>query len=539
MSATGFSPAAEGRQYVPVVVAVVVGTASTVPPTFPAQPLFETLVIAQASLLAIVISVSMMSMQVSTNRFAPQLSQLYRESSFNAIIARFGLSILLDLTLFGLPAVWLNRGLVRPIAVGAVVGVAAWAFVSLLDIEERLLVFLNPEPVLDSLVESVSFERYQSFSANRREEGPVARNPVLEIFQLAQTSLEGNDSYGALRAVDALAEATERLLGGYADLPPDRRDDAEASVHKLFDYWNRVADEVADRGADDVLHAVVDAEFEIGREVISLGRPTAAIGAVDAVYHFCAVTLANNRFEASYHATLSDLLVASLDAGLLDVTRRAVTDLARLSRLVDRRDDDLLVAADERITPHEEFFDSWAYFVDSRQSGLETEECRSLFIHFERQYREMRDEAVADDRLDRFARVASAGFREIGVAAATDDVQWVVSRTTEHLFDLSSRSAGASDVFLIDLERIIEAGGNPGVRDAIARLRNRSTSQRPPAGSADTIEDPIAERLSRTDERGTDRLRPLPPETELDDLSRLLDAAEESVNVATAPSDEE
>jgi hypothetical protein len=81
------------RRAMPVVAAGLVGLASAVPSLFPAQPLFETLVIAQASLLAIVISVSMMSMQVSTNRFAPQLSQLYRESSFNAMITRFGFSI--------------------------------------------------------------------------------------------------------------------------------------------------------------------------------------------------------------------------------------------------------------------------------------------------------------------------------------------------------------------------------------------------------------------------------------------------------------
>lgn len=113
----------------------------------------------------------MMSMQVSTNQFAPQLSRLYRESSFNAIIARFGLSILLDLALFALPPLWVSRVPVRAVVVGLGVGVASWAFIALLDIEDRLLVFLNPDPVLSSLVDSVSFERYHDFSTERREEG--------------------------------------------------------------------------------------------------------------------------------------------------------------------------------------------------------------------------------------------------------------------------------------------------------------------------------------------------------------------------------
>jgi len=516
-----------------VLAAVLVGVASVVPSSFPAQPLLETLVIAQASLLAIVISVSMMSMQVSTNRFAPQLSQLYRESSFNAIIARFGLSILLDLALFALPVAWVGRTLVRVGVVGLVVGVASWAFVSLLDIEDRLLVFLNPEPVLDSLVASVSFDRYHAFSVNRREEGRVARNPILEIFQLAETSLEQRDSYSALRAVDALDEATEKLLSGYAALPEDRRTETASSVHKLFDYWNRVADLAVERGADDVLHAIVDAELAIGREAIELDLSTAATGAVDAVFHFCAVALANNRLEPQYHATLGDLLSASLEAGMLDVARRAVTDLARLSQLVDRGDDDLLVAGDERISPHREFFDNWAYFMDVHRARLGTEQCQSLYVHFERQYRNVREEAVADGRTDDFCRAAGPGLRDTGIAAASADVQWAVSRTTEHLLELAVLTDWTPDSYIDDVERIADAGGSEGVADAIHRLRARSSTEpghwkSEPRGP---VADPIGDRLSGGDERGVASYpRPIRPGDVPDELDRFLDALEASLS---------
>ncbi|WP_338918220.1 hypothetical protein [Salinirubellus litoreus] len=491
--------------------------------------MLETLVIAQASLLAIVISVSMMSMQVSTNRFAPQLSQLYRESSFNAIVARFGISILLDLSLFALPGAWMDQAAVRVGVVGVVIGVASWAFVSLLDIEDRLLVFLNPEPVLESLVESVSFDRYHAFSVNRREEGLVARNPILEIFQLAQTSLEQSDNYSALRAVDALEEATERLLSGYAELPGERRTEATSSVHKLFDYWDRIADRAVERGADDVLHAIVDAELAVGREAIDLDLPTAATGAVDAVFHFCAVTLANNRLESGYHATLGDLLSASLEAGMLEVARRAVTDLARLSQLVDRRDDDLLVADDERITPHEEFFDNWAYFLDVHHPRLGTDQCRSLYVHFERQYRNVREEATADGRVADLDRVAAPGFRAVGIAAATADVQWAVSRTTEHLLELALLTERTSDPYVDDIGRIVDAGGRNGVEDAIHRLRDwiESGDDRPGADSSWLVADPVTDDHSGADGReSTDHARPVRPSNADEELDRLLDTLE-------------
>jgi hypothetical protein len=512
-----------------VFAALLLGVASVIPSSFPAQELFETLVIAQASLLAIVISVSMMSMQVSTNRFAPQLSQLYRERGFNAIIARFGVSILLDLALFALPAVWLSQPVVRAVVVGLVTGVASWAFLSLLEIEERLLVFLNPEPVLDSLVTSVSFERYHAFSVTRREEGHVARNPILEILQVAETSLEQRDNYSALRAVDALDDATEQLLSGCAALSTERRDETASSVHKLFDYWNRIADLAVERGADDVLHAIVDAERDIGLEAIDLELRTAAIGAVDAVFHFCAVTLANNRLEAAYHGTLGDLLSASLEAGALDVAQRAVTDLARLSQLVDRRDDDLLVAADERITPHEEYFDNWAYFLDVHQSQLETEQCQSLYVHFERQCRNIRDEAVSDDQLDDFCRAAGPGLRNVGVAAATGDVQWAVSRVTEQLLGLAVRSGRTPDRYLSDVEQLVDAGGSDGVRDAVDRLKGRlngDQEQIDPA-SRGIVTDPITDWQSERNAQGAaDHRRPIRPEHLSAESSPFLDAVE-------------
>ena len=518
------------RLAVPLAAALVTGLASVVPSTFPAQALFQTLVIAQASLLAIVVSVSMMSMQVSTNRFAPQLSQLYRESGFNAIIARFGLSILLDLSLFALPAGWIDRVPVRVLVVATVVGVASWAFVSLLEIEERLLVFLNPDPVLDSLVASVSFDRYHAFSVDRHEEGRVARNPILELYQVAQTSLEQNDNYSALRAVDALDEATEQLLSEYASLSAARRAETASSVHKLFDYWNRIADAAVERGADDVLHAVVEAEAEIGREAVDLGLTAAAIGAVDAVYHFCAVTLANNRLEAQYHGTLSDLLGASLEAGELDVARRAVTDLARLSRLVDRREDDLLVAADERITPHEAFFENWTYFLREHQSRLSTERCRSLHVHFERQYQSVYEEAIADGRAGAFGEIATPGLRSVAQAAAEGEVQWVVSRMTEHLLDVAVRTDSANESLVRDLEPVVAAGGGAGVADAIRRLCDLA-DDREPGAQPRLVSDPLSD--GETDDASEEAVvgRPMVPGTPAANLHDRLEAATDALSL--------
>jgi hypothetical protein len=206
-----------------------------------------------------------------------------------------------------------------------------------------------------------------------------------------------------------------------------------------------------------------------------------------------------------------------------------VTDLARLSQLVDRRDDDLLVAADERITPHEEYFDNWTYFLDVHQSQLETEQCQSLYVHFERQYRNIRDEALSDDRVDDFCRAAGPGLRNVGVAAATGDVQWAVSRATEQLLDLAVRSGRTPDRYLSDVEQLVDAGGRDGVQDAIHRLRARVEAEQGhwDPSTQEIVSDPITDQLPDSNEQDPDRYqRPIRTETLSDDSVRFLDAVE-------------
>jgi hypothetical protein len=47
-----------------------------------------------------------------------------------------------------------------------------------------MLNYLNPESLLDELLNDVSFEEYQRFSEELVEEGHTARSPVLEIYQI-------------------------------------------------------------------------------------------------------------------------------------------------------------------------------------------------------------------------------------------------------------------------------------------------------------------------------------------------------------------
>ncbi|MFC6733555.1 MULTISPECIES: hypothetical protein [unclassified Haladaptatus] len=324
------------RMAVSGVVAVGMGLLSVAYPTLATSRLFELLALMQASFLAIVISVSLLSVQITSSRGAPLLADLYRDRVFSRLLVRFGTSILVALALFGMVP-HLSGPALRASAVAAGVGTAGYSFLSLLKLEGRLLSFLDPEPVLTDLVDRVSFDRYRTFATRRREEGRGARNPALEIFQIAQTSLDNRDHYGALQAVAALKSATAQILAQYGDVADAEQVAAAGSIHKLFDYWNRIAVQAVESGADDVLHAIVDAEVELTTNALkaSLRRP--AVEGVRSLAYFCGVAADADRLEPHCWEALLSLLDSAIDANDPEVTNTVVLNIADLIDRVDGR----------------------------------------------------------------------------------------------------------------------------------------------------------------------------------------------------------
>jgi len=307
-----------GHRFVPVVIGIGVGSLGAATSGATAG-VFEVLIIGQASLLAIVLSVSLLSVQVSTTQYAPLLSRVYRNGTFNTIMTKFGISILVALGFR--TSISLMNGIGVGVALGLSAGLAAWSFQALFALEEELLSFLNPDPILDELVSETSLSRYRAFTDTHREEGRVARNPLLEIFQITRTAVEQNDNYSALRAVDALEQATKRLIDDLATLPPAEQRAAMESVHRLFDYWIQISRLTAQRGADDVLHALIEGLERIGERTRDETVPEITARVVTALGRSCKHIQKSDRLERHYVERLSTFAVTEQQ-----VVAEAVTD---------------------------------------------------------------------------------------------------------------------------------------------------------------------------------------------------------------------
>jgi hypothetical protein len=140
--------------------------------------------------------------------------------------------------------------------------------------------------------------------------------------------------------------------------------------------------------------------------------------------------------------------------------------------------------------------------------------------------------------VDDLGRVAVPGFRDVGIAAATADVQWAVSRTIEHIFELALLTERTPDPYLDDIERIVNAGGEAGAHDAINRLRGRLGSEdghgRRDAEPSWLVPDPIIDHLPGADGHdATDYARPVRPRNS-EKLDRLLDTLDATLTGTTS-----
>lgn len=317
------------RTIVTGVTAVFLGVLGWVAPAGGATTLFQMLLPAEAAILGIVVSVTFLSLQISSNQYAPLVSRLYRDDAFTGIIERFGLAILMDVIFIVTTPMIALSPITRGLAVAIVSGLATRSFLSIFAIESQLEVFLNPEPVLDDLLEDVSLDRYRRFTETRREEGRITRNPLLEIYQIATTSLETHDNYGAIRAIDALGEATQRIFLAYEGAGESDHEDLAEPIHKVFTYWDDLALAATTTGADDVLHAIVDTEVEVTKTLLDRNDKQLAVEAVRSVIYYYEVVIDTGTPHRA--SKLETLLESAIETDHPAVVREVAQGIVRLN----------------------------------------------------------------------------------------------------------------------------------------------------------------------------------------------------------------
>ncbi|MGZ0746520.1 hypothetical protein [Haloparvum sp. AD34] len=440
--------------------------------------LFQVLALAQASLLAIIVSVGLLSVQIAANQFTPLVGRRFEEDEFlTSTILRFGVSIALALIamllipeLYPLAGRLPLFGLVLLVTTG--IGGAAFSFLSVIDVKDDMLNYLNPESLLDYLLENASFEAYRRFSEELLEDGHTARSPVLEIFQIGQRSLEDNDNHTAIYAIHTLSEASKKILVDYSELDEEDRKEVRLQQKDLFGYWERIIDSAVERGTDKTLYQIVLSQKEIATTAAENGESSIGTEAAKTLQYLCEQTHENDRLEKSHYSRFNHMLESSIEHDTPEIANSTVVYMEYLAlELTTNIDND-----GERRTEEERVVDTlfayirdaWSKLLEEKNGEIEQGDYRELYDRFETEVGHYLFTCWAYDRP--YPSNLESDLANIAVTAAENGEHWAVSRLTRMIIELWVVAERRENLRVNGLARVIDSGGREGVEDAFEHV---------------------------------------------------------------------
>jgi|GEM_PF-4285101 len=440
--------------------------------------LFQVLALAQASLLAIIVSVGLLSVQIAANQFTPLIGRRFEEDEFlTSTILRFGVSIALALVamllipvLYPLAGRLPIFGLVVLVAAGA--GGATFSFLSVIDVKDDVLNHLNPESLLDDLLEDVSFEAYRRFSEKLQENGHTTRSPVLEIFQIGQRAFEDNDNHTAIYAIHTLDNASQKILAEYGELSEKERREVSFYQQDLFDYWKRLIDSAVGKGTDKTLYQIALCQKEIA--IVAAENRLSRVGgeAAKTLQYLCEQAYQRDKLEKSYYARFKHILEASIKYDVPGIANSTVIYIKSFAFTITRdfEPEGKHQSWEESIVDNLFAYlrDTWSKVFEEKSGQIKDGEYRDLHDRFEKTIGHYVSTCWAFDRP--YPSNLESGLTSVAISAAENDEQWAVSRITRMLIELWVITERRDSRRTNDLARIIDSGGRNGVEDAFDHI---------------------------------------------------------------------
>jgi hypothetical protein len=331
---------------------------------------------------------------------------------------------------------------------------------------------LNPESLLDDLLDDVSFEAYRRFSEEFEEKGHTARSPALEIFQIGQQAFDDNDNHTAIYTIYTLNEASLKILTEYAKFSEEER--REISFHRqdLFDYWKRLIDSSIEKGTDKTLYQIVLSQQEIATTAAENRLTGLGTKAAKTLKYLCEQAYQQDRLEKGYYARFNHILEASIEHDVPKIANSTVIYIKSLSFTVTRD----LEYEEEYRSPEEHIVDNlfaylrdtWSMVFKKKSGQIEKGKYRDLYDRFENDICHYVSTCWAFERP--YPSNLESDLTAVAISAAENDEQWAVSRLTRILVELWVIAERRDSRRTNDLARIIDSGGRGGVEDAFDHI---------------------------------------------------------------------
>lgn len=468
-------------------------------------PVYTTLALAQASILAIVVAIALLGVQIAAGEQTVLLARRLREQKYlTGEIQQFVTAIGLAIAgIFVVPILtdWIPvLGPLGRLLFGVCTGLYATAnFRSLVVIKDRFLEVLDPETILDELAEEVDTDEYLAFGANRSARDSPARSPVLEIAEIGRRGFAETDDYTGRVATDRLRSVTGDLL----TVASEEDSLGEFPQDDLFGHWERLIDAAVTEGTDRSI-------TRLGYELQRIGETLAAD--CEDVSHARYLSTVRYLFDRAHSHDRLRAVPGGIHDTLLDAARAheawkfageavisAYNTMWSLS--VDPPESD--PARDRGVGTASALWRSqceqWAAFVEV--DDIEDDQREDLLATFEDHIGRYLGDCMATDRPcpERLGKSLGA----VGVAAARRGDQDTVTRVARMLIEwqIVCEDAGVDHDEHVEepLSRIVAAGGRDGVNEAFEAVIDAGEPTGPDPTHSDQDIDSIP-----IDEKGSD-----------------------------------
>lgn len=197
-----------------------------------ARYFFSTLAQSQAAIVAIVITLTLVAVQLSSQTYTPRVMDLFLKSKmFWALLSFYGISIIYDVAVLAIiPPILSDKSLSEPIIVfGAGVTFNAFILIGLIltigtfsflfPFILNVIIHLKPEIIVEGIVKATNINEIKAVA-----EGKTVDDPLLPIKEIGKKALNSGDDATVLKVITELSTVAEKVIAG--------RDFVKRKTHK-------------------------------------------------------------------------------------------------------------------------------------------------------------------------------------------------------------------------------------------------------------------------------------------------------------------
>lgn len=453
--------------------------------------LLQVLIVSQASILAIVVSVGFLSVQITANQFTPLVTRIHKQEDFlGGVIRLYGISVFIAICMFILsPNIPESASLLRSLSVALPIYTASVNFMYLNTIKDKVYSHLDPTHLLTRLENEVDMDEYYQFISSEEDEQENEERSISiqTIYLIGIRAFDEQDIYTAKQTVNSLAKSTKALFDQYSSQSQQDKPDVEG-FSDLFDYWNNLGETAITTGGEESCTQLIKKQCEISQYAISNGLDEGGEQAVKSLVETCRLASTEGGLMVEHCQEIGDVILKGITEDSPETSKVVLQEINVLIEWAIKEEEEQIMKK-----LWEQLQNCWGVFIEERGDAIG----ESKFINIgsvrpafrgtdrsmgstispsvERKYDELHFEfgelAVKYFKQENLSVSPKAWFTKIGKKAATKSNQIAVSEILILMVDVYIHKEDSNiELWGSRIATIMSEGGETGVRAAFKQI---------------------------------------------------------------------